>query len=285
MPDKSYLKMARNFLGSFMPNQTIEKLVEMIQSQIIDYVGYGYTTPNVIINFWLEIILHNSNEWHKNLNVTYILDSIISIAYQFSEVWTNSKLILKKFYPKLMDAKNAKSTGFSLFGSSLNPFEQVVISTDHCWLALMCFEIEHELYEIESGIWPELVNSLSLANNKNALDDTIKNIALRFGLPSLQASSLVVFKIVNYCLSISKEHPLVPIFVELFYHLYLSRVYATQTQTYFDFYGVSSKFYNSNIALFKKFIKWLDEIQLLYKGLAGNEKNEIIRGIQQNIAA
>lgn len=274
-----------------MPNETIEEFVNMIQSQIIEYASFGFLTPTVIINFWLEILLSSStSEWHKNLNLTYMLDCIVSIAYQFTESWDSSKTILKGFYPKFSEVKQLKSTGFSLFGGGKNPLELISIPSSHCWLALMCFEIEHEIYEIETGIWPELVNNMSLTSNSNAIDETLKNIALRFEISSLPSSSLVVYKISNYILTLARDHPLVPVFLEYFNFLYLTRVFESEALIASNngVYGVSSKFYNGNVSLMKKLKKWLQETENNYKLLSlreNSEQNEIVQSIHQKNAA
>lgn len=272
-----------------MPNETIVQFVNMIQSQIIDYSNFGFQSPTVIVNFWLEIILQNlTSDWYKNLNATYIMDCVLSIAYQFMESWKSAKVVFKNYYPKLSDIKQIKSNGFSLFGGGSNPLETITFSPNHCWLALLGFEIEHEIYEIESSIWPELVNSMALTPHKSALDETLKSIAIRFGLSSLPSSSLVIFKLVNYILSISRDHPLVPIFIEFFNFLYLSRVYTSDTLTRFDVFGISSKLYTGNLNLMKKFKKWLQETENYYTSLAlqkNQEQSEIIRSIHQKNAA
>lgn len=42
------------------------------------------------------------------------------------------------------------------------------------WLALLALEIEHEMFELETKLWPEVVRQLHAAPAKFSMDNVIK---------------------------------------------------------------------------------------------------------------
>lgn len=46
------------------------------------------------------------------------------------------------------------------------------------WLALLTLEIEHELFELETKLWPELMRQLHASPAKVSMDNIIKVVPI-----------------------------------------------------------------------------------------------------------
>lgn len=47
-------------------------------------------------------------------------------------------------------------------------------SSTYLWLAYMILELEHEIFEINSRFWPELLHELQTINGKFSMDNVVK---------------------------------------------------------------------------------------------------------------
>lgn len=60
-----------------------------------------------------------------------------------------------------------------LGGSQQNGFFSVATATTP-WLALLTMEIEHDIFEAEVKLWPEIIRQLHASSNKSSMDNVIK---------------------------------------------------------------------------------------------------------------
>lgn len=94
--DRTYIRMAKDFITSDYPGPVVEMFANMIQAQIIDYLQYGLPTPTMLINMWLNCLAVNPL-WYKEPNALYIVDVILRVAYQFADSWLTAKNFFKCF--------------------------------------------------------------------------------------------------------------------------------------------------------------------------------------------
>lgn len=73
------------------------------------------------------------------------------------------------------EPKSSVSSTFIPFlgGSQPTGFFSVHSATTP-WLALLVLEIEHEMFEIETKLWPEIIRQLHGASAKFSMDNIIK---------------------------------------------------------------------------------------------------------------
>lgn len=94
--DRTYIRMAKDFISCDYPGPVVELFSNMIQAQIIDYYNFGLHTPVMLVNLWLNC-LTVSPQWYKDPNSLYIVDVILRIAYQFTDAWITAKHFFKFF--------------------------------------------------------------------------------------------------------------------------------------------------------------------------------------------
>lgn len=153
------------------------------------------------------------------------------------------------------------------------------ISSPSCtapWLALLTLEIDHEVFEIETKLWHEIIRQMQASPSKSSLDSSIKAAAKLVGCPPCQTNSLVIFKFANLIINCSHNQPLLPIFCQRFFTLYLTRARLTPDEARFtEVYGVSDKFFEHNVPLFKKLKKFLMEAEKNDREMSLIEEDEI----------
>lgn len=124
--DRTYIRMAKDFISCDYPGPVVELFSNMIQLQIIDYFNFDLQTPAMLINLWLNCLTQNAG-WYKDPNSLYIVDVILRIAYQFGDAWIMAKNFFKffcKVWPCSFIGYGAYNcsllTGFSRFRSTMS---------------------------------------------------------------------------------------------------------------------------------------------------------------------
>ncbi|XP_055381195.1 ectopic P granules protein 5 homolog isoform X2 [Condylostylus longicornis] len=272
--DRTYIKMAKDLVKPNSHGPVFEHFINMMQSQIIHYYETGLTTPSLFIHLWLDI-LSNFPNW-QNTNVVFLVDAILKIAYQFSDSWSNCKEFFREYYKNCNDWKMERASTFKLFLSSGNQKKFPNLSTDCGWLSLLLLELEHETQECNI-LWPEFLRNLFESNEKN-LDIILKRSCNAIGYQPFPASSLVLYKYANLIANSDVNHPLLPIFGQKFFLLYLARINLNSEEVRFhSFYAVSDKFYEFNIPLMKKMKLRMKSAEENYAKLSSeNAGNEVL---------
>lgn len=144
------------------------------------------------------------------------------------------------------------------------------------WLAFLTLEIDHEVFEIETKLWHEIIRQMQTSTPKSSLDSNVKVAAKLVGCPPCQTNSLVIFKLANLIINCSYNTPLLPIFCQRFFTLYLTRVRMTADEARdTEVYGVSDKFFEHNVPLFKKLKKFLIDAEKTDTEMSLIEEDEI----------
>lgn len=256
--DRTYIRMAKDFISSDYPGPVVELFASMIQAQIIDYVQYGLPTPTMFIHLWLNSLTAIPN-WYKDVNAIRIVDLIMRIAFQFTDAWLMAKEFFKQWCKSSNESKPTQSSALLPFLGGSQPTGFLAIASPSApWLALLVLEVEHETYESDTKLWPEIVRQLRATSAKFSMDSVIKAAAKSVGAPACAANSLVIYKVTNLILSCTFDEPVMPILCQLFFHLYLTRIrYTSDEMRFNDLYGVADKFYEHNVPLMKKFKRYL----------------------------
>lgn len=256
--DRTYIRMAKDFISNDYPGPVVELFANMIQAQIIDYAQYGLPTPTMFINLWLNSLTAIPN-WYKDTNAIRIVDLILRIAFQFTDAWLTAKEYFKHFCKSTNESKPTQSSALLPFlsGSQQTGF-LATPSSNAPWLALLVLEVEHETYELDTKLWPEVVRHLRTTSIKFSMDSVIRAAAKAVGTQACPSHSLVIYKVANLILSCSYDEPVLPIYCQLFFHLYLTRIrFAPDEVRFNDMHGVADKFYEHNVSLMKKLKRFL----------------------------
>lgn len=251
--DRTYIRMAKDFISNDYLGPVVELFANMIQAQIIDYAQYGLSTPTMFINLWLTNVMAIPN-WYKDMNAVRIVDLILRIAFQFPDAWFMAQAHFEEYCKLTNESKPSQSSAFIPFLSSPQPTGLLATPSPIApWLALLILEVEHETYELDTKLWPEVVRQLRLTSTKFSMDSVIKTAAKAVGTTACAANSLVIYKVGNLILSCAYTEPVLPILCQLFFRLYLTRIrYTSDEMRFNDWHGVADKFYEHNVSMMKK---------------------------------
>lgn len=195
--------MAKDLITSDYPGPVVELFGQMIQAQLIDYYSYGLPTPALLVNLWIQCLTRNPN-WVKDSNAMYIIDLILSIAYLFPDAWISAREYFRFLHmvnrfciyfthfrsinvswclhvyftnglQQVDELRMAKVSSFLPFLGGSRPCGPFPVpSSCFMWLSHMILDLEHEIFEINSRFWPELLRELQTANGKISLDAVVK---------------------------------------------------------------------------------------------------------------
>lgn len=252
--------MAKDFISNDYPGPVVEMFANMVQAQIIDYASYGLPTPALLIHLWLTSFTATPN-WYKDTNTIRIVNLILRVAFQFADAWQMSRELFKRLCISTNETKPSPSSSILPFLGGSQPTGLLASPLPSApWLALLMFEVEHETYELDTKLWPELIRQLRTTSAKFSMDSVIKASAKAVGTPPCAAHSLVIYKLFNLILNCPHDEPALPLFCQLFFHLYLTRVrYPSDEIRFNDMHGVADKFYEHNTPLMKQLKRYLIE--------------------------
>lgn len=172
--DRTYIRMAKDFISCDYPGPVVELFSNMIQAQIIDHFKFDLQTPVMLVSLWLNCLTVNP-VWYRDPNSLYIVDIILRIAYQFTDAWITAKNFFKFFCKAHNEPKsNVSSTFIPFLGGSQPSGFFLIHSANTPWLALLALEIEHEMFEIETKLWPEIIRQLHATSSKFSMDSVVK---------------------------------------------------------------------------------------------------------------
>ena len=266
--DKTYAKMAKEVMTADARGPVLTFFGNMIQHQLTNYSKYGWTSPSDLIQLWVNCLIR-LKDWSRDPGVTWILDLICQIAYQYTEAWTFTREILRPTVAKIADTKIPKTSGLLNLIASEDKDVLINPSAEAPTLSLILLELEFENIEMNTGFWSEFLCQLLIQNTATLPNVLKKSLALR-QLPVFPFQSLIVFKLAKLIMKMSPKHFMFPIICQQFFSLYLHRVPGDVSN---HAYGVQDKFYDADIGLMKKLKKIFVDSDLLHSDLATKYTN------------
>lgn len=245
--DKTYARMAKEVMTADARGPVLTFFGNMIQHQLTNYARYGWSSPSDLIQLWINCLIR-LKEWSKDPGITWILDLICQIAYQYNEAWTFTREILRPAVIKIADTKIPKNTGLLNLMSSEDKDILITPTADAPTLSLLLIELEFENIEVNTGFWSEFLCQL-LIQNGATMPTVLKKTLILKQLPVFSYNYLAVFKFMKLIMKMHPKHVMFPIICQQFFSLYLHRVPGDVSNHEF---GVQDKFYDVDITMMKK---------------------------------
>ncbi|XP_066259328.1 ectopic P granules protein 5 homolog [Euwallacea similis] len=222
--DRGYISYAKSFIVT--QNTVLQQFGNMIETQIVNYSFYDFHSPRLLVRLWMNSLISIPN-WNNDKAILYLLDVIIRTAFPYPDalqvVHENFRDICLNSTPqesssiisKLKWSSASTKSSYGLLSGSLAQYP---------WLAYVFFEIEHQEKEVKTGLWTEVLKSLSEQKGKISVDNAIKNVASNLKLPIFTSSYLCIYRYAQQAMDTDMEHPLLPLFWQRFFILYLFRL-------------------------------------------------------------
>uniref|UniRef100_A0A673KZ38 Ectopic P granules protein 5 homolog n=1 Tax=Sinocyclocheilus rhinocerous TaxID=307959 RepID=A0A673KZ38_9TELE len=182
-------KVAQHLIGT-STCENIKLLNSVIQAHILESSMPGRVGAVAVLEFWLQV-LTEQNLWHRDKAVLYLLDHLCRAAFLHQQEDCLQKLLYKQH------------KRFALISHGLDSGMYRLLLIQHSQLR-RC--LEHEL----------------LSNPAYTPDQALKKAQVRLKLqvvPSLQR--LMIYRWAQQALATPADHPLLPLFWQKFFQLYL----------------------------------------------------------------
>lgn len=145
----------------------------VIVSVTVSY-RFGFSSPLHLINVWLHCLTNLPN-WH-NTSAVHLLEQILRVAYQFSDVQQQVICYMKNYYRDCTKWKTIpkRNTLMGLLTNAMTCSDAKIpeISPNYPWLALLLIEIEFN--QVDQLFWPEFIRELSISNVRHNLKAILK---------------------------------------------------------------------------------------------------------------
>ncbi|CAH1788011.1 unnamed protein product [Owenia fusiformis] len=211
------------------PGPVLKLLLCMIQVHIEkSSILPGDSGRLAVLHLWLTILTHIQH-WQQDRGVLCVVDSVIKAAYRTKG---GAELVATLLYEKYTNfvKPDKSSTGllssmvsWLASGSTLPEFISGNSSPEFPWFAYFVLQSEAQ-YEEDSGLWRTVVNELN-SNPAIGVDQAVKIAAQSLKLESSPTGSrLCISRWLYQALDTDLDHPLLPLFWQRFFTMYLGRM-------------------------------------------------------------
>ncbi|XP_064604344.1 ectopic P granules protein 5 homolog [Liolophura sinensis] len=259
--DDTYMKFAKSMIVNMFPGETIKLFADMIQTQVhrgASPVGVG---GSVVVVFWVTL-LTQVPRWYQDRNCCFLLDNLIKAAFSQKGGIEGVKDIFKdRFQAHLKDhGGHGVVTSFVNWIASSSTLPSFIdrSSSEFGWLAYVVLETE-AVFEQNSKLWKTIQHELISDPGVN-VDLALKKAATRLKLSAAPAiHRLNIYRWGQQALDMPIDHPLLPVFWQRFFVLYLGRLTAEAGMP--QRASIGEKFFESsgNVTMMKKMKKKLSE--------------------------
>ncbi|XP_059479588.1 ectopic P granules protein 5 homolog [Neocloeon triangulifer] len=223
--DRGYVKMAKNLIMTDSLGPVLKQVANMIQAQFLNYKNYHLESPHALTELWLSLLL-SLPDWNRDPSIIHLLDIVLreSFSHHYSKEVAKNKFrdLFRQGISKQGNALSSIMSWVSM-NSGISSLLGKISCSEAPWLALYVIEVEQEENELKNGLWKQFL--LELADmNKSNLDQAMKKAANTLKVAPVPISYLGLYRWAQQALDSSLDHPLLPIFWQKFFTLFLTRV-------------------------------------------------------------
>ncbi|ENN72840.1 hypothetical protein YQE_10520, partial [Dendroctonus ponderosae] len=222
--DRGYISYAKSFIVA--QNTVLQQFGNMVETQIVNYAAYDLRTPRLLVRLWMNSLVSIPN-WSKDNGVLYLLDVIVRGTFFYEDglqviyenLWdlyqTTTPQESASLISRFKWASSGGKSGYSLIQNSLAQYP---------WLAFIFLEVEHQVKEVKTALWMEVLKELSEQKGKISVDNAIKNATSTLKISTFSSSYLSIYRWSQQALDTPLDHPLLPLFWQKFFILFLDRL-------------------------------------------------------------
>uniref|UniRef100_A0A672NE13 Ectopic P granules protein 5 homolog n=1 Tax=Sinocyclocheilus grahami TaxID=75366 RepID=A0A672NE13_SINGR len=195
----------------------------VLQAHILESSRPGRVGAVAVLEFWLQV-LTEQNLWHRDKAVLYLLDHLCRAAFLHQQEECLQKLLYQQHKSALgyHGERGLLSSlmGWIVAGNVTPSFIEGNSLTGEVWFAWLVLNME-TMFEEDSQLRRCVEHEL-LSNPAYTPDQALKKAQVRLKLqvvPSLQR--LMIYRWTQQALATPADHPLLPLFWQKFFQLYL----------------------------------------------------------------
>ncbi|XP_065206271.1 ectopic P granules protein 5 homolog isoform X2 [Planococcus citri] len=234
--DQTYMKMAKNLIISDFPRPILSQFAALVQFHVDNYARYTLPNPNQMVELWMRIL---SSVWKENCPaVAYLMDKILSTVLNNEHLKHMINNILSTLIETLTANRYTVSGGLSslvswigygggadvhMIPESLLPRSSATI-THSPYFAYFALHLEEELFVAQTSLWTEVLKNLASISGKANVDAALKKACATNKLNAVGSNCLPIYRWAQYGMEIGHDHPILPLYWQRFFRLYLQRV-------------------------------------------------------------
>ncbi|XP_003703213.1 ectopic P-granules autophagy protein 5 isoform X2 [Megachile rotundata] len=255
--DRSYMKMAKSLIAPEFPGIILKQFSNMIHSHLYNFKRYHLQTPKHFVYLWLNVLVLVP-DWNKDQSIMYLMDTVISATF----FYVDAKSMVENVFHRLLSNTSNRNV-IASFGSFLNwvtgssnSTSVLEGSTQSIWVAYQILLTEQYNREIKTGLWREILKELSI-QPKISLDTAVKKACISVKMQPFGVNGLFIYRWSQQALETPMDHPILPLFWQNFFALFLARV--PTMPGVIDHCGIGEKFFEGmiNLSYLKKLKKRL----------------------------
>ncbi|KYQ47638.1 hypothetical protein ALC60_13394 [Trachymyrmex zeteki] len=241
-----------------------DKFVSLIVPLINADRTYCLNSPERFVHLWLNV-LTLVQDWNKDHNVMYLMDSVIRAAFFHLESRAMTENMFQNLFCPAIDGSNeniSSNRAPGSFGSFLswatgssNSASLLGGTVQTIWLAYQILSTEQYDKELKTGLWREILRELSM-QSKISLDAALKRACVTVKMTPFSVNNLAIYRWSQQALDTPMDHPILPLLWQNFFSLSMDKG------------GVGEKFFEGmiNLSYLKKLKKRLHEITEYFQG-------------------
>ncbi|XP_034176460.2 ectopic P-granules autophagy protein 5 isoform X1 [Osmia lignaria lignaria] len=273
MADRSYMKMAKSFIAPEFPGTILKQFSNMIHSHLYNFKRYHLQTPKHFVYLWLNVLVLIP-DWNKDQSIMYLMDTVISATFFYVDVKSTVENVFHRLLSLTIqenDENTSNRNVIASFGSffnwvtgSSNSTSALEGSTQSIWVAYQILVTEQYNREIKTGLWREILRELSM-QPKISLDTAVKKACVTVKMQPFGANGLFIYRWSQQALDTPMDHPILPLFWQNFFALFLARV--PTMPGVIDYCGIGEKFFEGmiNLSYLKKLKKRLYDTTMYFQ--------------------
>ena len=222
--DQSYISMAKSIISGTFPGPVTREAGNLLEKMIANYSKYGHESPKEIIDIWMKI-LTSLPDWNVNQSALFLLDIICCHSFFDPPIHSATLQAAKDLHSKfLLDSSGGIITWIT--GTNYSGHKLVFPTSipQFPWVAYFFLQSE-DIHCRETGIWTAMVKQLSQHKN---LEEALSTAAASCETSPPLSSQLPIYRWLQQAIETPPDHPLVPIFWQRFFQLFLSRPLPSQ---------------------------------------------------------
>ncbi|XP_071650229.1 ectopic P granules protein 5 homolog isoform X2 [Temnothorax longispinosus] len=257
--DRTYMKIAKNLIAPEFPGPILKQFSNMIESHLHHYKRYCLNSPDRFVHLWLNVLIL-VQDWNKDHNVMYLMDSVIRAAFFHLEARAIMENMFQNLFCNISSNRAPGSFGsfLSWATGSSNSASLLGGTVPTIWLAYQILSTEQHDRELKTGLWREILRELSM-QSKISLDTALKRACATVKITPFGVGNLAIYRWSQQALDTPMDHPILPLLWQNFFSLFLAR--APTIPGSMDKGGVGEKFFEGmiNLSYLKKLKKRLHE--------------------------
>ncbi|KAM9328926.1 ectopic P granules protein 5 homolog [Gastrophryne carolinensis] len=212
-------------LTSINYGENVKMLTNMIQTHLAMSTNPDEVGPVAVLEFWTQVLI-SQQMWHRDKGSLHLMDQLCKAAFRYMQ----EECLQKLLYQQHKDALGyhcdrgilSSFVGWIVAGNVTPSFIDANYNPSQIWFSWTVLNTE-SLFEEDSQL-RRVVEYELLSNPSITPDQALKKAQQQLKLPIVPSiQRLMIYRWAHQAMATPADHPLLPLFWQKFFLLYLNR--------------------------------------------------------------